>query len=120
LADSEYASPPVAPAPAENYVAPDYGPGPVEQAEAAPAEPFRPEYVRPQPAPELEPATAVTLIFKDGRPSEQIQNYMLTRTTLYVQEKRLREIPVDQLDLPATAKVNKDSGVDFQLPGSAR
>jgi hypothetical protein len=62
----------------------------------------------------------VTLIFKDGRSPEQIQNYMLTRTTLYVQETRLREIPVDQLDLPATQKVNKDAGVDFQLPGARK
>jgi hypothetical protein len=119
LADSEYDSQVAAPAGAQEYPSPDYGPGPVEQAEAAPAESFRPEYVRPQPAPELEPEAPVTLIFKDGRPSEQIQNYMLTRTTLYVQEKHLREIPVDQLDLPATAKVNKDAGVDFQLPGRA-
>ena len=58
----------------------------------------------------------MTLIFKDGRPTLQIHNYMLTRTTLYVQDQHLREIPVDQLDLVAMAKVNQDAGVDFQLP----
>jgi hypothetical protein len=29
-------------------------------------------------------------------------------------------IPVADLDLAATQKVNKDAGVDFQLPGSGR
>ena len=58
----------------------------------------------------------MTLVFKDGRPSEQIHNYMLTRTMLYVQGDRLREIAVADLDLPATEKVNREAGVDFRLP----
>jgi hypothetical protein len=62
----------------------------------------------------------VTLVFKDGRPAEQIHNYMLTRTTLYVQDERRREIPVDELDLAATVKANKAAGVDFQVPGGTR
>lgn len=118
--DDAYATPAAGPAAPENYPAENYGPAPLEQPEVAPAEPFRPEYARPQPVQDLEPEAAVTLIFKDGRPSEQIHNYMLTRTTLYVQERHLREIPVDQLDLPAMAKVNHEAGVDFQLPGSAK
>jgi hypothetical protein len=60
------------------------------------------------------------LIFKDGRPSEQIYNYMLTPTTLYIQEQRLREIPVDQLDLPAMLQVNSSAGVEFKLPQVSR
>jgi len=59
---------------------------------------------------------AVTLIFKDGRPPEQIHNYILTRTTLYVRDQHHRDIPVDQLDLAATEKANQLAGVDFQLP----
>ncbi len=59
---------------------------------------------------------AVTLVFRDGRPSEQIHNYALTRTTLYVLDEHRRDISVDELDLDATAKVNRDAGVDFQLP----
>jgi hypothetical protein len=74
--------------------------------------------VQPQPPPE--PEDAVTLVFKDGRPNEQIRNYMLTRTTLYVQDAQRRVIPVADLDLAATQKVNKEAGVDFQLPGSGR
>jgi len=59
----------------------------------------------------------VTLIFKDGRPAEKIHNYILTGTTLYVNHHA--DIPVDELDLAATMKVNRDAGVDFHLPVSA-
>jgi hypothetical protein len=41
---------------------------------------------------------------------------MLTRTTLFVLDQRHQDIPLDQLDLAATAKVNHDAGVDFHLP----
>ncbi len=56
------------------------------------------------------------MVFKDGRAPEKIQNYMLTRTTLYVQGAHLRQIAVADLDLAATQKVNRDAGVDFELP----
>jgi hypothetical protein len=69
------------------------------------------------PAPVPASEEAVTLIFKDGRPPEQIHNYLLTRSTLYVGDPH-RAIPTDQLDLDATAKVNQAAGVDFQLPDS--
>lgn len=108
--DSGYTSAPPASYPGED----DSAPTPPDRAESAPPPSFRPSYQQPQPDPKDQ--TGVTLIFKDGRPSEQIRNYLLTRTTLYVQEKRLRQIPVDQLDLAATEKVNKDADVDFQLP----
>jgi len=93
------------------------GQGAAEDRQAnASSAPFRPPYERPMPPPE--PEQAVTLVFKDGRPPEQVHNYMLTRTTLYVQDERRREIAVADLDLAATEKVNKDSGVAFQLPGT--
>ena len=62
----------------------------------------------------------VTLVFRDGRPPEQIHNYLLTRTTLYVQDGRRREISVEQLDLAATQRANHDAGVEFRLPDSPR
>jgi len=70
----------------------------------------------PQPPPAEE--EAVTLVFKDGRPSEQIHNYMLTRTMLYVRDQHRRDIPVAQLDLAATQKANQDNGVEFALPSA--
>ena len=70
------------------------------------------------PAPEGE--EPVTIVFKDGRQPEQIHNYILTRSTLFVGDKQRREIPTEQLDLAATAKANQDAGIDFRLPGTPR
>ena len=95
---------------------------PVQQqveAPIAPSSTYRPEYQRALfPRVQPEPQIPVTLVFKDGRPQEQIYNYMLTRTKLYVQESRLREIAVADLDLDATVRVNREAGVDFRLPDS--
>jgi len=108
--------PAAAPAPAEQSSEELYA-DPPQRAETAPAVMYRQPYQRPvAQAPEPEPASAVTIIFKDGN-SQQIHNYMLTRTTLYVQDEHRREIPVEELDLPATQRVNRDAGVAFQLPG---
>jgi len=62
---------------------------------------------------------AVTVVFKDGRPPQQIRNYILTRDTLYLNDHH-PDIPVDQIDLAATVKVNREAGVDFHLPGDSR
>lgn len=88
------------------------------QEQPAPRMPYSPPSDQAQPSPVPESAEAVTLVFKDGRPPEQIHNYILTRATLYIRDQHLRVIPTDQLDLAATAKVNQDAGVDFQLPGT--
>lgn len=89
-----------------------------QQANPLPPYQPNPDFSRPAPAPVEE--EAVTLIFKDGRPSEQIHNYLLTATTLFVVDQHQRAIPTDQLDLVATARVNQDAGVDFQLPNSVK
>jgi hypothetical protein len=78
-----------------------------------------PASVQPRPSP-TDSEDAITLIFKDGRPPEQIHNYVLTRDTLFVGDKHHPDIPVDQLDLAATVSVNQELGVDFRLPGSSR
>jgi len=103
-----------------------YGPGPMrpEYGAAQTTAPQLPPWpgIAPNPAPAAskpEPREAVTLIFKDGRPPEQIRNYILTKDTLYV-DGRHPAIPVDQIDVAATAKVNHDAGVDFHLPGPSR
>jgi len=33
-----------------------------------------------------------------------------------VADQRQRKIPLSDLDLPATAKLNEERGVDFQIP----
>ena len=84
--------------------------------------PWQPEPLAAPLAPEAAPASeqAVTLVFKDGRPAEQIHNYLLTRTTLYVDDRHHRAIPTEELDLVATAKANQEAGIDFQLPNALR
>jgi len=84
-------------------------------------------YSRPAPSdPQLSTAPSssalvseapVTVVFKDGRPSETIHNYLLTATTLSVLDQQRHEIPVDQIDLAATAKANRNAGIEFSLPG---
>ena len=79
---------------------------------------YRPNYGAPRPAPAN--MEAVTLVFKDGRPPEQIHNYILSRTTLSVLDEHRHDIAVDQLDLAATEKANREAGVDFRLPNAPR
>lgn len=73
-----------------------------------------PATTRPSEIPTNEVAT--TIVFKDGRASEQIHNYALTQTTLYVLDENHRDIPLDQLDLAATESVNRAAGIEFQVP----
>lgn len=81
-------------------------------------EPYQPSYGPSygQPSPPPAPEDAITIVFNDGRASEQIHNYALTRSTLYVLDEHHRDIPVDEIDLAATEKANRDAGVEFQLP----
>jgi hypothetical protein len=104
-----------------------YAPGPYEPAPDDPepqqqATPW--PYSRPAPsaapAPSLAPETPVTLVFRDGRPNEQVHNYLLTATTLSVLDRDRRNIPVDQIDIAETERLNRESGVDFSLPSSPR
>jgi hypothetical protein len=102
--------------PPENYVE---QPGAYAQPQSEVEAPYeeRAEIARtPAVAPTLFDSNAVTLVFKDGRPSQKIHNYALTRTTLYVTDGRPREIPVAVLDLAATEKTNREAGVNFRLP----
>ncbi len=101
---------------ASNATAEGYDAQPAEPYQPPPLEPWQPNAGLTQPSPAPGSEVTVTLIFKDGRPPEQIHNYLLTRTTLYVGDPYHRDIPTSQLDLAATAKVNHDAGVDFHLP----
>jgi hypothetical protein len=74
----------------------------------------------PPIAPALTNEDGVTLVFKDGRAPVLIHDYVLTRNTVYVWDRHQRVIPIDQLDMVATAKANQDSGVDFELPEAAK
>jgi hypothetical protein len=66
-------------------------------------------------APEAKPQPT-ELVFRDKR-TEEIQNYAISGQTLWVlTEQRARKIPLSEIDLAATRKVNEDRGVDFEIP----
>ena len=44
----------------------------------------------------------------------------MTATTISVLDQRHRDIPVDQLDLSATARLNRESGIEFAIPAVSR
>lgn len=106
----------------------DYGDSPVAPAEAperydeqpAPLDHYQPALDRSHLSTISSSEDAVTLVFRNGRPPEQVHNYLLTRTTLYVLDQHHRDIPTDLLDLAATATVNHSAGIDFQLPAASR
>jgi hypothetical protein len=127
---------------------PDYGPqapyagGPYDQGYApAPRAPYNPDgYPPPQNSAATQSTAAqnaanqsaaaqddgldhppVTLVFNDGRPPLQVNNYVLTGSSVFVAEHgRQRVIPVADLDLPATIAQNREAGVDFALPGGTK
>lgn len=92
--------------------APDQAPEP-EQPGYAPPEYPSPAAAAPSPEP------AVTLVFKDGH-SQQIRNYAATRTTLFLLDNassgRTPQIPLDEIDVAATERVNREAGLNFSLP----
>jgi hypothetical protein len=116
---------------AANYAAPppsDYNNGayqaqPEDQQRSEPHEPYaqQPSRIPYGGAQSLPPAseTPVTIVFKDDRPPEQIHNYLLTPNTLTVLDQHRHEIPVDQIDLTATARMNLQAGVEFSLPSTS-
>lgn len=59
---------------------------------------------------------ATVLVFRDQR-IQEVKNYAIVGKTLVViAEERQRKIPLSDLDLDATTKLNEERGVDFQLP----
>lgn len=66
-----------------------------------------------------EPASEPTvLVFKDGHQLE-VGNYAIVGTTLIdLTPGHARKVPLAELDLPATQKLNDDHGIVFQLPPS--
>lgn len=100
-------------------------PQPYEQAPEQQEQPaYREEYEppAPMPAPTADPEMqdATTIVFNDGRPSEQIRNYALTGTTLYVLDAQRQNIPLDQINIGATQQANRTAGIDFEVPKIAQ
>jgi hypothetical protein len=101
---------------AQGYDDQGYGPPYADQLPPYPSLGSRSSYAPAGQSPAPEASEAVTLIFNDGSPSEQIHNYILTATSLYVLDSGRRTISTRRIDLAATARVNHDAGVEFHLP----
>lgn len=64
--------------------------------------------------PEAEPETA--LVFRDQH-VEEVRNYAISGGALWVLNAQAsKKIPLVNLDIEATVKMNEDRGVDFQVP----
>lgn len=61
-------------------------------------------------------ADPTVLVFRDQH-REEIRNYAVVGKTVWVfNQERARKIPLADLDVPATIKVNDDRGGDFNIP----
>ncbi len=79
------------------------------EADAPPAAP------PPKRIADARPLDATVLVFRDGH-QQEVTNYAIMGQTLYVYGARTQKIGLGDLDLPATIKLNDDSGVEFHLP----
>lgn len=74
-------------------------------------------WANPVAQPSAEQIGDTVLVFRDRR-SEAIQNYAIVDETLWVfAGQRARRMPIADLDVSATAKVNEARGIYFWLPG---
>lgn len=70
------------------------------------------------PVPELPPAQ---IVYRDGH-TEEVQKYMIQDGVLYTSSDYwttgawTRKIPLVDLDIPASLKLNKERGTKFNLP----
>lgn len=71
-----------------------------------------------QPAEPVQQGPPTILVFRDGH-QQEVQNYAIVGKTLFdLGTFVAHKIPLADLDLPQTIKVNEDRGIDFTLPNS--
>ena len=81
----------------------------------------RPSYAGADPSNTPVPEERLTLIFKDGRPPQSVHNYMMNAKELTdLDPQHFARIPLEQIDIAATAKANRANGVDFQVPAATQ
>ena len=69
------------------------------------------------PAAIEEQLPSTVLVYRDGHQTE-VQNYAIKGKTLWIfADQKTRQVPLADLDLTATQRVNSDRGVDFAAPG---
>jgi hypothetical protein len=91
-------------------------PGPAQPSSLHPAIVELPEAAVPQP--QLPPAV---IVFRDGH-NEELGKYMIQGNVLFTNADYwstgswTRKIPLAELDIPASLKLNKERGTKFNLP----
>jgi hypothetical protein len=64
------------------------------------------------------PGPPTLLVFRDKH-EQEVENYAIVGRTLWnFKLQRTQKIPLEDLDLAATAKANDDRGVDFRVPAT--
>jgi hypothetical protein len=101
--------------------------GPVIQADRrAPDRAWSPSPARPTPESASETASPLppaVLIFRDGH-QEELAKYTIVGSTIYTSSDYwtngswTRKVPIAELNVPATLKVNQERGAKFALPSS--
>lgn len=70
----------------------------------------------PMAAQPEQPPPATLLVYRDGHQAE-VQNYAILGKTLWIfSGQGTHQVPLAQLDLPATKLANEDRGVNFTVP----
>jgi hypothetical protein len=117
--DSAYDQGNAAPYPDYGYGAPDEPPQEGDEGELPPWNPQAAQMAMaasPTPAPE----PPLTVIFKGGRAPVKMQNYIMSgRVLTDLDAGHYAQIPVDQIDVAETQRVNSAAGVDFQIPNAS-
>jgi hypothetical protein len=55
------------------------------------------------------------LVFRDGH-RQEVANYAIMGSTLFVLSGPRSKIPIAELDVPATERVNQSRGIEFHVP----
>jgi hypothetical protein len=76
----------------------------------------RPGQQQPQAATKTEAERPTVLVFRDKH-IQEVQNYAVVGETLWIfSEQQAKKVPLSQLDLDATAKLNEERGLEFPVP----
>ena len=63
----------------------------------------------------------MTVIFKDGRKPQTMRNYIMSTSMLTdLDASHFERIPLEEIDIAATVRLNRDHGVDFAVPDGTR
>jgi hypothetical protein len=96
---------------------PQYSPSPSNSPPPVSSTPEPQSYQQRKPSRRAsdEFAEPTVLVFRDGH-RQEVANYAIMGSTIYVLAGRRSRIPIAELDIPATERVNQSRGIDFHVP----